>query len=169
MTTSRVGAVIDALVAGLQASPAFAAAKVYDGPVTSGDTYWTSAVFVGFDGNWQSDRLGQVAAHAEYEGARINQKLVYLGNTSVQEEIEVPCIAESWSGDPAIQTARNNCLAMLAGVEKVLRADPTLGIDGSTIAELQVGSLSYFFDDGGNLCARVPFTVHVLTTLLSPP
>jgi hypothetical protein len=166
IVTSRSGAVIDALVTACKLLPVFAdPARVYDGPNTAGDTQWTSAVFIGFDGNWHTGPNGEVAFPASYEGVLVNQELPYVGNTTVKETLEVQCVAEAWSGDPNTQTARNATLAMLAGVETVLRTDPTLGIDGSTIATLRVGSLFYAFDAGGNLAVRIPFTVHVLTTI----
>lgn len=147
--------VIDALVEALQDSATFAdPVRVYDGPVVTGDTEWTQAVYVGFDGNWQGT----------FESVLVNQRLEYLGNTTIKETLEVRCCAEAWSGDPAVQGVRNLALAMLAGVETVLRTDPTLGIDGSTTATVSVGSLyQQPFKDG--LACRIPFVVHVETTI----
>jgi hypothetical protein len=57
---------------------------------------------------------------------------------------------------------------MVNGVEAVLRADPTLGVDGSTVATLQVGTFLYAFNpDDGTILARLEFVVHVITTLLT--
>lgn len=155
ITTSRCGTVIDALVTRCQASPTFAdPARVYDGPVTTGDTEWTQAVYIGFDGNWQGS----------FESALIDQELAYVGNTTMRETLDIRCVAEAWSGDPTVQAIRAQALTMLAGVETVLRTDPTLGIDGSTIATLQVGALYQApFKDG--LAVRIPFVVHVITTI----
>lgn len=171
ITTSRAGTVIDKLVASLKASPTFAdPIRVYDGPVTTGDTMWTQAVFVGFDGDWKESPRGY-AAPGDYQAVLINQQMEYIGGTvfgtSMKETLEVQCAAEAWSGDPSISTARNQTLALLAGVETIIRTDPTLGIDGSTIATVQVGSLSYAFDDDGQIGCRVTFVVHVETILLS--
>lgn len=172
ITTSRAALVIDTIVTKLKASATFAdPVRVFDGPNTVGDTMWTQAVFVGFDGNWHETPRGQVAPGVEYEAVLINQQLEYIGGpvvgTSVKETLEVRCSAECWSGDPTCQTARNQTVALLAGVETVIRTDPTLGIDGGTIASVQVGSLVYEFDPDGNIGCRAPFVVHVLTTILS--
>lgn len=170
IVTSRAGAIIDAFIAKLNASATFAdPVQVYDGPVTSGSTMYDGggAVYVGFDGDWRSDAAGRVAAGVSYSAALINQQMIYVGNTSVREEVEVPCCVTAWSGDPTCKTARNTVMALLAGVETIIRTDPTLGIDGSTIAELRLGDLYYEFDEGGNMNAHVPFTIHVVTTLLS--
>lgn len=166
IVTSRAGAVIDALVTALKASAVFAdPVQVFDGPVTGANTMWTQAVFVGFDGDWRSNNRGQVASGVQYNAVLVNQERPYLGNTTAFEQLEIPCCAEAWSGDPTCKTVRDQCLAMLAGVETVIRTDPTLAVDGSTIASLQVGNLDYEFDEGGNLNAHIPFTVHVQTTL----
>lgn len=166
IVTSRCGLIIDTLVAALKASATFAdPVQVYDGPATGGGTTWTQAVFVGFDGRWGENGRGQTAAHTEYNAVLINQERPYLGVTTVTEHLEIPCCAEAWSGDPTVKTVRDQCLVMLAGVEKVVRTDPTLGVDGATNTTLTVGDLSYEFDAGGNLNAHIPFTVHVQTTL----
>lgn len=166
VTTSRVGTVIEALVAALQASPIFAdPIRVYDGPLTGGDTMWTQAVFVGFDGNWHEDGRGTVPVGVQNTAALINQQLAYVGNTTVREEIELQCVAEAWTGDPQIKTVRDLANALFAGVQTVLRTDPTLGIDGSTIATASLATFANVFDAGGNTGCQARFTVHVLTTL----
>jgi hypothetical protein len=164
IVTTRAGVVIDALVAALKAvltDPV----QIYDGPVTGAGTTWTQAVFIGFDGNWQSNARGQIAPNAQYNAVLIDQERPYIGNTTVHEQLEIPGCAEAWSGDPTCKTVRDQCLTMRAAVETVIRTDPTLGIDGSTIATVTVGNLDYEFDEGGNINAHIPFTVHVQTTL----
>jgi len=160
ITTSRIGTVCDALVAALKASPTFAdPVRVYDGPVTAADTMWTQAVYVGFDGEWQNN---------QYDAVDLRQSLNYLGNTSMFEEFDIWCVAEAWAGDTTTKTARDQTLAMFAGVQTVIRTDPTLGVDGSTITGLQmVGQLRYEYDSSGNILARLPFQIHVVTTLLT--
>jgi hypothetical protein len=129
---------------------------------------WTQAVFIGFDGTWNDNARGQVAAGIQYAAALINQEMPrYIGNTTALEQLEIQCCAEAWSGDPAIKTVRDQCIAMINGVENIIRTDPSLGIDGSTIAHLNVGNLYYSFDEGGNINAHIPFTVHVQSTLLT--
>lgn len=155
VTPSRVGVIIDALVAKLKASATFAdPARVYDGPVTSGDTQWSQAVFVGFDG----DFLGS------WEAALINQVRPYLGVTTAQETLEIRCCAEAVSGDLTTKVVRDQALAMLAGVETVIRTDPSLGVDGTTNATLAVGTL-YQIMWSDALHVRIPFVVHVVTTI----
>jgi hypothetical protein len=155
VTPSRVGLVIDTLVALLKASPTFAdPARVYDGPVTTGDTQWSQAVFVGFDGNFQGS----------WESALIDQTRPYLGVTTGEEILEIRCCAEAVSGDLTTKVVRDQALAMLAGVETVIRTDPRLGIDGSTNATLQVGTL-YQIAYSDSLHVRIPFVIHVQTTI----
>lgn len=166
IVTSRAGLMIDTIVAKLQASAVFAdPVQVYDGPAAGGGTTWMQAVFIGFDGNWHVDGRGDVAPGTQYSGVLINQERPYIGNTTAREQLEIPCCAEAWSGDPLLKTTRDQALAMLGGVETVLRTDPTLGIDGSTDATLTVGDLFYEYDAAGNVNMHIPFTIHVTTQL----
>ena len=160
IVTSRIGTVCDALVAALKLNPTFAdPVRVYDGPVSAGDTMWTQAVYVGFDGEW---------ANNIYAAVDLRQDLNYLGNTSMFEEFDIHCVAEAWYGDVNVQAARNGTLTLFAGVQQVLRTDPTLGVDGSTVTGLTLaGQLRYEFDNSGNILARLPFDIHVITTLLT--
>lgn len=162
ITTSRAGVVIDALVAKCKASATFAdPVRVYDGPGLPTDTEWTNAVYIGFAGDFAAYQQGQYS-----EAVLINQAGYRLGNTSVPETLEVACVAEGWSGDQNPQTARNGCLTLLSGVETIIRTDPTLGVDGSTTASLQVGNLAYLLYTDGIAC-HIPFTVHVTTYLIT--
>lgn len=155
VTTSRVGVIIDALVALLKASSVFAdPARVYDGPVTTGDTQWSQAVFVGFDGNFQGS----------WEAALVDQKRPYLGVTTAEEILEIRCCAEAVSGDLTTKVVRDQALAMLAGVETVIRTDPTLGVDGTTDATLTVGTL-YQIMYSDSLHVRIPFVINVFTSI----
>ena len=165
VTTSRYGTVVDALVAACHALPVFAdPARVYDGPFVAGDTNWTNAVFVGFDGDWRETAAGSSGTFEAGEGV---QSYEYVGNTSVLEQIEVRCVAESWGGEPTLKTYRDQALAMWAGIAAMIRADPTLGIDGSTIASVSDYTINYDYDADGNAVCRIPFTVHVTTTILT--
>ena len=90
MTTSRYGVVVDHLVAACQALPVFAdPARVYDGPFTGGDTNWTNAVFVGFDGDWREVASGQ-GAGANYESGVGTQAYEYVGNIDGPRERRSP-------------------------------------------------------------------------------
>lgn len=165
VVTSRAGTVIDALVATLAAALADPI-RVYDGPVAAADTMWTQAVFVGFDGDWHTTPSGD-SSGGPYEAVLVNQELVYVGNTTYREELEVQCCAAMWTGETSLQAARNGVLAVFAAAQTALRVDPTLGVDGSTVATVATGTLAYDYDTAGNVGAAVRFTVHVLTTLLT--
>ena len=52
-------------------------------------------------------------------------------------------------------------------IAAMIRADPTLGIDGSTIASVSDYTINYDYDADGNAVCRIPFTVHVTTTILT--
>lgn len=167
IVTSRAGTVIDALVTLFTASPTLASPiEIYDGPATGGNTMWTQAVFVGFNGDWHTNAAGTSTGQA-YEAVLTNQQLVYVGPTSNREELEIQCVAAIWSGDTNIQAARNSALTLFGAVQTVLRTDPSLGIDGSTVAQGLVGTLEYDYDTGGNVGAAIRFTIHVTTTLLT--
>jgi hypothetical protein len=167
ITTSRVGLIIDTIVSKLQALPVFAdPARVFDGPFTGGDTMWTSAVFIGFDGDWRQVASG-AASGAEYEAVLINQEDPFLGTTSVYEQLEIRCVAEAWTGESSLKVVRDSTTTMFGGVASMLRTDPSLGIDGTTKATLQLGTLFYYYDSDGNVNARLPFVIHVFTYLSS--
>ena len=167
VTTSRYGTIVDALVAACATLPVFAdPARVYDGPFTGGDTNWTSAVFVGFDGDWREVASG-AGAGANYESGTGTQTYQYVGNSTVLETVEVHCVAESWTGESVLKTVRDQALAMWAGISAMIRVDPTLGIDGSTIASVSDYQVLYDYDNDGNVICRIPFTVHVVTTILT--
>jgi hypothetical protein len=162
---SRIGTVIDALVAALQASGVFVPpAQVFDGP-NFGNSQWTSAVYIGFDGNWDETEptSGTVAAD-------INQSFVYLSGAAVSmyEELTIYCIAQGWTGGGNEKAVRDQALVMFHAVETTLRTDPTLAVDGSVIAGSSiVGQLRYEYDVQGNVACRVPFQILVKTTLLT--
>jgi hypothetical protein len=120
-------------------------------------------VFVGFDGLWEETETSNGTTLAD-----ISQQFAYLGNTAMFEELTIYCIAQGWSGTSDLLAVLDQAMAMFHGVETVLRTDPTLGIDGSVIAGLDVsGQLRAEYDAGGNVAVRVPFTIKVETTLLS--
>ena len=140
--------------------------RVYDGPVAATDTMWTQAVFVGFDGDWHTTPAGD-STGGPYEVMLGNQELTYVGNTSNREELEIHCCAAIWTGEPDLQPALESAFNLFGAVQQIVRSDPTLGIDGSTIATVQTFTAVYDYDTAGNVGAAVRFTVHVLTTLLT--
>jgi hypothetical protein len=104
---SKVGVVIDALVALLQASPTFSDPNgpvCYDGPAETSDV-WKDAVFIGFDGDWES---------GNFEAVNLTQTWAYLGATSRHEEYDIRCAAISWSGDDTPKVHRDAALSLLA-------------------------------------------------------
>lgn len=167
ITTSRAGQLIDLLAAKCKADSAFSAdgTVVNDGPiVTGGGTVWTQAIYFGFDGNWEGS----------FEGTIIDQTNPYIGVTSAQEDLQIRGCAEAWSGDPTWSTLRNQALAMLAGLETIIRTDPSLGVDGTTITRFQVASVYHFPPNttvgpyaGNGSVVRIPFIIHVRSTLMS--
>lgn len=109
MSTSRVPAVIDALVSTLDAA---LTADVFDGPyITAPDADF---VCVG----WSPGSEDSANATQEWAG---------LGNKARDETIDVVCYADSYSGDLTTKTRRDAAYTLLTAVENALRTDPTLG------------------------------------------
>lgn len=109
MTTSRIPAVIDALVSTLTA--ALTGVQVLDGPyisVPDGD-YLT----VGWTPQGETTTGGQTWAG--------------LGNKARDEQIDVPCYCDSYSGSTVVSARRNAAFTLMAAAENALRSDPTLG------------------------------------------
>lgn len=153
IVTSRVGLLIDQVLALINAtSPAY---TVFDGPAPT-DQVWTDAVFIGFDADWAGS----------YQSVLIDQKWAYLGGTSQFEELHLDCAAVAWSGDLAPKGCRDRALAILAGVETVLRTDPTVGMGPAAITALQVGTMFQEPYADGYSC-RILFTIHATGFLAS--
>lgn len=109
-TTSRIPAVLDALVSTLTA--ALPAVTVIDGPLVRVP-----------DGDYLT-----VGATPENDRPTGQQTWIGVGPTKVRgEEIDVPCYCDSYSGSTAVSTRRNAAFAILAAAETSLRADPSLG------------------------------------------
>lgn len=109
MTTSRIPAVVSALVSTFTA--AMTGVKVIDGPfdtVPDGD-YLT----VG----WTPD--GELTTGS--------QAWASLGNRARDERIDIPCYVDSYSGSTDVATRRNAAFTLLAAAETAIRNDPTLG------------------------------------------
>lgn len=108
MATSSVPGAITALTALLQASADLTGVTVIDGPPTV-NVPSEDAVFVG----WQPDTD---------EAAQFVQDFAYAGARRRNEEFDVLCYLESWSGTKDIPARRTRAFALLAAVENVLRA-----------------------------------------------
>ena len=157
ITTSKFATVTDAVITALRASPTFAdPVRVFDGPAAT-DAGWFDAVFIGFDGDWQGT----------YEAVQIAQTWAYTGGTSQYEELHLICSAVSWSGALDPKGCRDRAATLLAGVETVLRTDPTVGLGGATIiTALEVGTVFQEPFPDGHAC-RILFTIHAHTFLAS--
>jgi hypothetical protein len=152
VTPSKVGAIIDALVAACQASPTFTDPNgpvLYDGPGDSSDN-WKDATFIGFDGDWEGG----------FQAVALTQTWAYVGGTSRFEQMDIHCAAISWSGENTPKVHRDAALLMVAAVETVIRTDPTLGLDNSVVAELTVGDMFQAPFRDGQEC-RILFTIAV--------
>lgn len=119
--TSCVPAVIDYLVSTFQAASTLGAATppvaVYDGPVTTA----APAQLVLWVGINDPD---SVAAPI---GAESQQEWVGVGARQRNEYITVNCVAEAWAGGTDVRTMRLAAYGIVAAVETLLQADPTLG------------------------------------------
>lgn len=153
IVTSHVGLLIDQLIAAMNATnPAF---TVFDGPAAT-DQAWTDAVFFGFDGDWQG----------AYQSALLDQTWAYLGNSSQFEQLHLDCAAIAWSGSLDPKGCRDRAITILAAVDTVLRTDPTVGMGGSEITSLQVGTMFQEPFADGHSC-RILFTIHATGFLSS--
>lgn len=108
-TTSRIPAVIDALVSTLTA--ALPNVSVFDGPFI--DTPDGDYVTVGWTPDGETTTGSQVWAG--------------LGAKARDETIDVPCYCDSFSGSTTVSTRRNAAFALLSAAENAVRSDPTLG------------------------------------------
>lgn len=148
MTTSRVPAVIDALVTTLTA--ALPNVTVIDGPlvtVPSGD-YLT----VG----WTPD--GDTTTGV--------QDRAPSGGHARTEHIEVPCYCDSFSGSTAVSARRTAAFTLMAAAETALNADQTLGGVVSAPGYAQLGAYTERQEqtDAG-VAVGVVFHVVIDTTL----
>jgi hypothetical protein len=154
IVTTRFGVIIDALIALLNASPTFAdPVRVYDGPAMVGDNS-PDSIFVGFGGDWETPVESVGIDHGDY----------YVGNTTITETLVIAGEIICWTGDNAIKPVRDRAIALFAGLETVIRTDPSLGIDGSTLAHLTPSTVDQYTFEGGLAC-RIAYTVHVITSL----
>lgn len=153
-TTSRAPAVIDALVALFEATPALDGVKVVDGPLVTGDPLHR-AVFVGYDGDPDND--GGEAVTFSQEWASIGQK-------AKNETFTVQCAVAAWKGSTKVRPVRVLAYDLLAAVEDTLRADPSLGMPPPTIVAFASGSLIQAQRKSGIEC-RIPFQIAVQTRI----
>lgn len=110
MSTTKVGVVIDALIAACRT----AGLTVVDGPPTQRVNVGQDVLYVGWQGTEGS------------EAARTNQTWAGLGNRARNEDGNILCFAEAMRGDTVMKPTRDAALAVVAGVEAILRTDPQL-------------------------------------------
>lgn len=120
-TTTRVPAVIDYLVNTFTAAATIGAATppvaVYDGPVTTGAPSQL-VLWVG---------LQDPDAVTAPVGAESQEEWVGLGARQRNEYLTVHCVAEAWAGGTDVRSVRVAAYDIVAAVEVILQADPTLG------------------------------------------
>jgi hypothetical protein len=145
VTTSRIPAAVDALIASFTA----AGLKVWDGPVVTDD--FAPAVFVGYDGN----------PDGTFEAVTGTQDWAALGAKRRSETFSVICAAVALSGGTATKPGRDAVYALLDIVGTTLRADPSLGLGTPPfVAELKPVALFTEPTSNGLQCRWV-FTIDI--------
>ncbi len=147
--TTVVPAVIDWLVATFQASPLLAGVTVYDGPVTTGAAP-QQVLWIGMQ---DPDAIAAPIC------AESQQAWVGVGARQRDEFLTIHCVAEAWAGTTDVKTIRDQAYGIVAAVEQILQADPTLGgnvlFTDNTMPQRQLRQNN---TENGQL-ARVYFTV----------
>lgn len=153
MASSRVPALIDALVPALQASADLGTVKVVDGPLVS-DSAAQEWVFVGYDGDEDGD-FATATAQQEWAG---------LGAKKKNEEITLTCAILVQRGSTDVRSCRVRTYEVFAAVEAVLRADPSLGFPTPTVCAVSEHSFHQEQTADG-IQGRLPFTVTCTTRI----
>jgi hypothetical protein len=120
-TTSRAGVAQDALVA--LATAQLPGVDVVDGPPLTWDQIKLATDQLG-DGTRYLFIGAQPQSATWLQG---QQDFNAAGAVSRDEHFEIICTALGYSGDGVAKTARDAALAVMAGLEQVIRADPSLG------------------------------------------
>jgi hypothetical protein len=133
-TTTQVPAVLDWLYTTASASPQLGQATppviVLDGPQPTDDTLAEPAhLWIGIN------PLDPAAA-----GAEVTQDWPDLNTGLIDEDGEITCAAESWSGAVVTKTQRDACDAIVAAVALMLRGTPAQGGPG----DMQMGGLVFW-------------------------
>jgi hypothetical protein len=153
VSTSRAPAAIDALAALFAAAPGLSGVEVVDGPTVTGDPLH-EALFVGYDGD--PDGAG--------EAVTFEQTWAGLGAKAKDETFAITCAVVAWGGDTAVREIRLRAFALLAEVENILRADPSVGLPPPTVVAMASGSLVQAQRQSGMEC-RIPFQIAVQTRI----
>ncbi|MEU9616941.1 hypothetical protein AB0D56_36275 [Streptomyces sp. NPDC048209] len=149
METSAVPVAIDRLVDLLNGSADLAGVLVVDGPPAVNFT--------------DRDRLYIGHVPSGEQVVDIQQSFASAGARYRDEQFGIACYAEAWAGDTDMRLRRHRVFAIVAAVEKALRAtdtNPTAPtLNGAVLwSGLTVGSLAQIQDSDGCL-AGVTFTV----------
>jgi hypothetical protein len=140
MSTSRVPAAIDALLAILRAAPGLAEVKIVDGPAATNFTE-RQVIYVGWQPNGETS-------------VTLEQEFAYAGARRRNEEFTIAGYIESRSGDAgAAKLHRDRVFEILGEVETALRATdatPTAPTLNGTVlwAHLTAGDLSQVQSEG---------------------
>lgn len=152
-TASRVPAVLDTLVARFDAAAALDGVRVVDGPIVTSEPLH-EAVYVGYDGDPDG---GGDAVDFQQQWAAIGQK-------AKDETFTVTCAVVVWRGSTTVRPVRLRAFEVLAAVEDVLRADPSLGLPPPSVVAFASGSLVQSQRQSG-IEIRIPFGVAVQTRI----
>ncbi|MFC8277187.1 hypothetical protein ACFUJR_32585 [Streptomyces sp. NPDC057271] len=149
MATSAVPAAIAELVEILRAAPGLSGVDVADGPPT-GDQSGPDLVAVG----WQPESGQAAEAVQDFNAA---------GARTRDEDFDIQCWIDSWSGDSSAATPRERVYELLGAVEDAIRAsgaDPAAPTLNGTVlwSHLTRHSLRQQFTDDG-MQASLPFTI----------
>jgi hypothetical protein len=155
MSTSRVPATLEALVALFAAAPTLGGAgvEIIDGPMVTGDPL-REAVYVGYDGDPDGD----------FESVTFAQEWAGLGARAKDETFTVTCAVSVWSGSTKVVPMRVRAFEVLGEVETTLRAEPSLGLPPPTVVAMASGSLVQS-QRGSGLECRIPFQIAVQTRI----
>jgi len=154
MAASRIPAVIDALVALLEAADL--GAPIWDGPIVSGNA--TDAIYVGYD----ADPEG-----GEEQGSDAQQQWAGIGTESRNEDGQIICAIVVLTGNQITswKEPRDRVFALLDGVGGAIRGTPakaSLGLSPPMTAELWPGA--YYQEVGPEgYQARLLFQIHYTT------
>jgi hypothetical protein len=146
VTTSRIPAIIDALISTLNTG--LPGVTVLDGPmVTVPDNDYVTV-------GWEPNNTSTPS----------KQKWVGVGPSKArQEDIDIPCYCSSFSGSVSMSDRRNDAFTLLAAVEDALRADPFLGGAVTQPGYAEMGSIE-LFETQGKAGADVGIAFHVTVT-----
>lgn len=153
MASSRVPALIDALVAALQASVDLSGVNIVDGPLVSNSAA-AEWVFVGYDGD----------PGGEGQATSTQQQWAGIGAKAKNEEISLTCAVLVRSGSTDVKPLRDRAYQIFAAAEAVVRADPALTLPPPTVCD--ISDHNFFAEQTAQgLQGRLPFTITCTTRI----